>query len=310
MKKPALGRGLEAILGGTTTGVATAGGGAGSGLMFDAPRRHGPEVLAGARIVEIEKVSAGRGQPRRKFAEGPLEELANSIREQGLIQPIVVTERPGGYELVAGERRLRAAARAGLERIPVVIKNHLSERDLLELALVENLQREDLTPLEEGRAFQRLIVEHGLTQEQVAKRVGKSRAAVANTVRLLALPEPVREAIEAELISEGHARALLGLTTAAAQIKAARTITRKNLSVRETEALVKAAMNGGGNGNNGKGSDSRATVRDSQVVAMEQSLSRSLGTKVRIKAVGVRGRIEIDFYSEAELSRLTQRLSS
>ncbi len=230
MRRQPLGKGLNAILGnGATAGA--------SGAATAVELRLEPQQAAFE--VGVEEIVAGREQPRRRFGEEGLEELSASIRAQGVIQPLIVSRRDGHYELIAGERRLRAAARAGLDKVPVVLREAASEQELLEMALVENIQREDLDALERARAYQRLIESYGHTQEQVAQRVGKSRAAVSNTIRLLALPEPVQAALEQGFLSEGHARALLALPTAAAQIAAARKIAQKGLSVREAEDLVK-----------------------------------------------------------------------
>lgn len=296
MRKPALGKGLDAILGesppppvamtvpiAATIGVATPSG--------------------GPLEVPIEQVSPGRSQPRRFFDEDTLDELASSIRESGIIQPLVVMERPGGFELIAGERRLRAASRAGLETVPVVVKRDVAASQLVELALVENIQREDLSPLEEAKAFEHLVKDHGYTQEKVAQRVGKSRAAVANTIRLLSLPAPLRQAVEEGKLSEGHARALLGLSTTNAQVAAARKVISRGLSVRETEELVRRS-------GETKAPPKIARAADSACTAVERSLEQLLATKVRIKAKGKGGRIEIDYYSDEELNRLLERFGS
>jgi ParB family chromosome partitioning protein len=255
--------------------------------------------------VSIERISAGRGQPRRRFADDTLDELASSIKEKGILQPLVVVEASGGYELIAGERRLRAAARAGLETVPVIVKRDVSTDELVELALIENIQREDLTPLEQARAFQRLLEEHGYTQEEAARRVGKSRVAVANVIRLLGLPAQVRDLVEAGVLSEGHGRALLALPTAAAQIRTAQRIARKGLSVRETEELVRREARTATNG-----AEPAAVPPPSPLTELERSLMRALATKVRIRGSGKRGSIHIEFYSDAELDRLAQRLAT
>ncbi len=299
MRKQGLGKGLDAILGG--------------GRSSDpAPQRSAssPAETSGTPLlVEIEKVSAGRGQPRRHFDDGALDELASSIREKGILQPLVVTESGGGFELIAGERRLRAAARAGLERVPVIVKREVDPRELVELALIENIQREDLSPLEEARAYQRLMDDYAYTQDETAKRVGKSRAAVANSVRLLGLPTAVQQLIETGTLSEGHGRALLGLPTAAAQIQLAHKVARKGMSVRETEdatrALRESTPGSGGSARAGGSS----SARDPEIAALERSLSRSLGTKVRVRSGAKGGKIQIDFYSQEELTRLTDKLA-
>ena len=296
MKKPALGKGLDAILGSRVERET---------LSFDRDERH---ALSGAPpgllFVEIEKVSAGRGQPRRTFREDTLDELAASIREKGILQPLVVTRTAGGYELIAGERRLRAAARAGLEKVPVIVKAEIEPAELVELALIENIQREDLTPMELARGYQRLIDQHHYTQDQLARRIGKSRATIANTLRLLGLPDPVRDALEQGLIAEGHARALLALPTAAEQISSCRTIVQRGLSVREAEELVR--------GNSGRERSGTARERrkatDANLKAIEERLTRNLGTKVVVRGTGERGRILIQFYSRAELEGLLDRI--
>jgi ParB family chromosome partitioning protein len=292
VRKPALGKGLDAILGGSRG-------------MEEAYQRDASiqaERAGHPLMIEIEKVSAGRGQPRRKFDDGALEELASSIREKGILQPLLVTESGGGFELIAGERRLRAAARAGLERVPVIVKRDVDPQELVELALIENIQREDLTPLEEARAYQRLMDEYTYTQEETAKRVGKSRAAVANSVRLLGLPAVVQELIETGVLSEGHGRALLAMPTAAAQIQLAQKVARKGLSVRETEEATRAAKDEEPRGTGGRG-------RDPELVALERSLARTLATKVRVRTSGKGGTVSIDFYSQEELMRLADKLT-
>ncbi|MEE8310915.1 MAG: ParB/RepB/Spo0J family partition protein [Candidatus Binatia bacterium] len=292
MRKQALGKGLDAILGG------------GRG-MEEMPRRGAliqAEAAGRPLMIEIEKVSAGRAQPRRKFDDGALEELASSIKEKGILQPLIVIESGGGFELIAGERRLRAAARAGLERVPVIVKRDVDPQEMVELALIENIQREDLTPLEEARAYQRLMDEYAYTQEETARRVGKSRAAVANSVRLLGLPAVVQELIETGVLSEGHGRALLAMPTSAAQIQLAQKVARRGLSVRETEEATRAVKEEGPRGTDGR-------RRDPELVALERSLARTLATKVRVRTSGKGGTVSIDFYSQEELTRLADRLT-
>lgn len=300
MRQP-LGRGLDAILG------------AGPAVQPRTPAV-APHAAAAAAageqkgkplMVPIERVVAGRGQPRRKFEEEPLDELAASIRENGILQPLVVVANGANYELIAGERRLRAAARAGLEKVPVIVREPTGDSEMLELALVENLQREDLGPLERARAYERLLEHHGLVQEDVARKVGKSRASIANTLRLLGLPGPVLDAIEQCLISEGHGRALLALPTATRQIEAMQTTVRRAMSVRETEQLVRdwtEAQEAGAT------QSQRPATRAPGPV--ETKLSRLFGTKVRLRGGTRKGRIEIEYYSQEELMRLIDVLSS
>lgn len=298
MRKPALGRGLDAILGDPVPPPTA---------IVGVPDPARPSSLAGTPLeVPIGKVSPGRAQPRRIFDEDALEELAASIRETGIIQPLLVMECPGGYELVAGERRLRAASRAGLETVPVVVKRDLRASELVELALVENIQRADLTPFEEARAYEELVKTHQYTQEKVAQRVGKSRAAVANSIRLLTLPAPLRQAVEEGKLTEGHARALLGLSTTSAQVSVARTVIARGLSVRETEELVRRS----GQTKTPPRARTISAAADSAKTAVERSLEQLFATKVRIRSRGQGGRIEINFYSQEELNRLLERLGS
>ncbi|HYB98345.1 MAG TPA: ParB/RepB/Spo0J family partition protein [Candidatus Limnocylindrales bacterium] len=289
MRQP-LGRGLDAIFAGNEQGQPRDGG-VNSGKPL---------------LVPIERVVAGRGQPRRRFDDAQLDDLAASIRENGILQPLVVVARGGSYELIAGERRLRAAARAGLEKVPVVLREASSDSEHLELALVENIQREDLGALERARAYERLLETHGHTQDDIARRIGKSRSAIANTLRLLALPQPVLEGLEQGLITEGHARPLLALPTAARQIEAMQAIVRRGLSVRDAEQLVKDWTQVDGQ----ISTQGAAAKKKRPSSLMEQSLSRSLGTKVRLRGSDNKGRIELEFYSREELTRLIDLLTS
>lgn len=300
MRQP-LGRGLDAILGGNAAPSEPRAIPAVSGentALADGEQKGKP------LMVPIDRVVAGRGQPRRRFSDQELDELAASIRENGILQPLVVVPRGGSYELIAGERRLRAAGRVGLERVPVVFRDVSSEAEWLELALVENLQREDLGPLERARAYQRLVDQHGLQQEEIARKVGKSRTAVSNTMRLLALPQPVLDAVEQGSLSEGHARPLLALPTAALQIEVMQQVVRQGLSVREAEELVRTRAEQ-------KGQSTRTARKEKRTATpMEADLSRTLGTKVRLRGSPRKGRIEIDYYSQEELTRLIDFLSA
>lgn len=277
-RKPALGRGLSSLIPGK-----------------DVPRG------TSSREVEIDQLIAGRFQPRRNFAADSLSELAASIKEQGIVQPILVVPRGDKFEIVAGERRWRAAVQAGLARVPVVVRERRSDKELLEVALVENLQREDLNPLEAASAYARLKEEFHLTQEEVARRVGKDRATVANSLRLLKLPSPVRDRIRNGEISGGHARALAALSSADDCERLAEEIVRRALSVRQTEQRV-AAM--------GRQPPLRREHRrDPFTRDAEEKLSRRLGTRVRIVRRRRGGRIEVSFGSEDELIGLYERLS-
>ena len=279
MTKPVLGRGLSALLPGRD----------------DVPRGTQP------REAEIGRLVPSRFQPRRAFSEAALADLARSIREQGIVQPIVVVARGEKFEIVAGERRWRAAAIAGLERVPITVREKSSDRDLLEAALVENLQREDLNVLEAAEAYARLREEFQLTQEKIAERVGKDRATVANTLRILKLSSPVRDRIRSGELSAGHARALVALASTDDQEQLAEEIVRRALSVRQTEKRVARLAQG-----------DRVVVekrRDPFTRDAEEKLSRRLQTKVRIVRKRRGGKIEIAFGSEDELIGLFEKLA-
>ncbi len=249
----------------------------------------------------IEEVHANRGQPRTRFDEAALDELAQSIREFGVLEPILVRKRAaGGYEIIAGERRWRAAQRAGLREVPVFLRE-LGNAEAFEAALVENLQREDLNPLETARAFQRLIDEHGHTQETVAKRVGKDRSSVANVLRLLKLPESVLDRIGAGLLSEGHGRALLVAGHAKAIEKLAEAAVARQWSVRETERRAREAADA-------KPQGPAAPKKSANLRDLEERLSRALGTRTRVDDDGNgRGSITVPYSSLDELDRLIER---
>jgi ParB family chromosome partitioning protein len=253
--------------------------------------------------VAIDKISANPFQPRRSFDEAKIAELAASIRDQGVIQPLLVRRNGDGYELVAGERRLRAAIQAGLKEVPVVLRD-VSDNDALELALIENLQREDLNAIEEAEAYRRLHEQFHLNQEQIAEKIGKSRPAIANSMRLLMLPQEVQQEVASGKLSAGHARALLGLGTEAAIIAAAREIIAKGLSARAAEKLAARFKIGR--------KKKHAAPLDADLRALVEQLQRSLGTKVRLlQAKGAnRGKIEIKYFSAQDLDRIVQRLAT
>ncbi|MBI2443702.1 MAG: ParB/RepB/Spo0J family partition protein [Candidatus Magasanikbacteria bacterium] len=247
--------------------------------------------------VPVSAIAPSPRQPRRRFAEAELAELAESLRQHGVLQPLLVTELPGGkFELVAGERRLRAAEQAGLPTVPVMIKKFAADRDKLAASLVENLQREDLNPIEEAFAYQRLTNEFGLTQAQVADTVGKSRPAVANTLRLLTLPKEAQEALIEKTISAGQARALLSLERPAEQLQLLAELLASPRPVRALEAEVVAR----------RGTPKR---RDPNLAYLENQLRTALGTKVRISRRGGRGTIVLYYFSEEELKQLLSRLT-
>jgi ParB family chromosome partitioning protein len=267
-----------------------------------------PGSAPGVDEVDVDLIVPNPSQPRAYISEESLQELAESIREHGVIQPLLVTasDDNGVYQLIAGERRLRAARLAGLTRVPVVVKEAAS-RELLELALVENLQREDLSPLEEAQAYRRLAEDFSLTQEEIALRVGRSRTAVANTMRLLGLPDEIKESLASAAISEGHARALLGLDDEAARLEAWRRTTGRGLTVRQTEELVRRWPAATGRAPERSGDP----PADPQVASLEARLRASLGTKVELRRNRRgRGRLVLHFYSDEELNALLERLGA
>ena len=247
---------------------------------------------------DIEMIRPNRYQPRRRFAENELKDLSLSIKNQGILQPLLVRKDDTGYELIAGERRLRAAKMAGLKQVPVVIKS-ISDKNMLELTIIENIQREDLNPLETAEAYFQLISEFELTQDQAAERVGKSRSAVANFLRLRQLPEQIKSSIAEGTLSMGHARTLLGAPTAALQTAAYRIVVSKGLSVRQTEALVKRLNTGAK-----QPPKPLPSTKDRNLSDLSDELSRQFGTKVQIKQRGKKGKVEIEFYNDEDLDRL------
>lgn len=252
---------------------------------------------SGVAKIDIELIRPDDAQPRRKFDETTLDELAQSIRNQGLLQPLLVRRDGKGYRLIAGERRWRAAQRAGLSDVPVLVRE-ANDAEAFELALVENLQREDLSPLEEAEGYRRLLEERKWTQEQVAERVGKERSTVANALRLLALPAEVKQLLEAGELDMGHARALLGLPKSPEMVTLARAVVAEKLSVRETEARVKAGR--------ATGKTAKAAPKQSpEARRLVEDLQRRLGTKVRLSEKGGgKGTLEVDFFSYEDLDRI------
>jgi len=263
------------------------------------------EERSGVREIPVDEIRPSRLQPRQRFDETKLEELAESIREHGLVQPVIVRPHDGGYELIVGERRWRAARKAGLATIPAVVKDFDSDAEVLEVALVENLQREDLNPLEEASAFKYLIEELGLTQEEVSRRVGRSRPQVANTLRLLNLDPEIQAEIKAGNVTMGHAKALLSLSDKASQRQLFRRILTKGLSVREAEEAARRMAEGRPDRKDARGKggdDSDAAL----AAAVEEQLRNVLGTKVRVRSENGRGRVEIEFYSLEDLERIVE----
>jgi ParB family chromosome partitioning protein len=282
-KRPALGKGLSA-------------------LIPDAP-----EPRASAVEIDIDRITPNAFQPRGGMDDARLDDLARSIKSNGIIQPIIVRRTGERFEIIAGERRWRAAQRAGLLRVPVVVRDVPAgqDRPLLELALIENIQRENLNPIDEAQAYRRLSDEFQLTQDDIAAAVGKDRATVANFLRLLRLPDEVRAAVSTGALTMGHARALLALPNEGEQRRAARDVIARSLSVRETESLVKKTADAAR-----APSASAPKPVDVHTRAAEEKLRLVLGTRARIVRRGAAGRIEIDFGSEEELIRLYEQLTS
>ena len=281
-KRPALGKGLSA-------------------LIPDAP-----EPRSATSEVDVDRLEPNAFQPRNHMDDARIDELARSISSNGVIQPIVVRPKGDRFEIIAGERRWRAAQKAGLRRVPVVVRDVAAgqERSVLEMALIENIQRENLNPIDEALAYRRLAEEFHLTQEQIATAVGKDRASIANILRLLRLPDEVRAEVASGTISMGHARALLSLPDEAAQRRTAREVIARSLSVRETESLVRKAVETAR-----PAADPPPAPADVHTRAAEDRLRMALGTRVRIVRKGTRGRIEIDFASEEELIRIFEQLT-
>ena len=252
-------------------------------------------------LLKTSQLEPNKDQPRKKFDEEAIEELAQSIKQYGIIQPIIVCKRDDYYQIIAGERRWRAAKKAGIREVPVVVKEY-TEKEIAEISLIENIQREDLNPIEEAKSYKRLIDEYKLTQEELSERVSKSRTEIANKMRLLKLHDDVQKMLISGALSAGHARALLGLEVKKDQLKAANEIIEKSLSVRQTEALVKK-MN-----EPKKEKEGKSKTEDSLEFVykdLEKRLSDCLGTKVKISRKDKnKGKIEINYYSEDELDRL------
>ena len=272
--------------------------GLGRGLAALIPQRANP---TGSIEIAISRIRPNPRQPRQRIGQAELETLAASITAHGVLQPILVIETIDGYQLVAGERRLRASQLAGLDRIPAIVRQ-LADRDQLELALVENLQREDLGPLEEAQAFRSLVDEFGLSQEDIAARVGRARSTIANTLRLLDLDERVQAALVDGSISEGHARAIGGLATDQ-QARVATTVVDQQLSVRQTEELVRRLREP-----RPIAAEATKPRLEPELEHVEEELRRALGTKVTLARSRRGGRIVIEYYSDEELGQLYDRL--
>ena len=283
-RRPALGRGLSALI-----------------PSAPPPARDTVEPRSQPTEIDLDRLTPNPRQPRQQIDEGRLEELAQSIRSHGVIQPILVRKVADRLEIIAGERRWRAAQRAGLLKVPVVYRD-VPDTQLLEVALIENIQREDLNPIEEAQAYKRLADEFQLSQEAIATAVGKDRATVANYIRLLRLPVEVRNDLAADALSMGHARAILGLADDAAQRRVAREVVARGLSVRDTEALIRRESAP-------PAPPPPPRKVDPNTRAAEEQLKLALGTRTRIVRKGNGGRIEIEFTDEDELQRIYERIT-
>ena len=257
------------------------------------------------RHVKIADIKPNRFQPRHTISDASLAELMQSIKEKGVIEPVIVRRAAAGYELIAGERRLRAAQRLGLTQLPAIVRQ-ATDQEALELALIENIQRENLNAMEEARGYERLQKEFLLTQEALARKVGRERSTVANSLRLLMLPVPVQKFVEDDKLSAGHARAILMITDPARQIAVAREIVDRGYSVREAEALAR--------GETGRSPGTRNNVKktkslDQYLSSIQGELQRALGTKVRLVSQGKdKGKIEIEYYSNHDFERILKKL--
>ena len=283
MTRKVLGRGLEALISGNAAAVAT------EGL---------PQQQAGVTEVPVDAIAPNPYQPRTRFDETTLTELADSIRATGVIQPLLVRRTaPGEFQLVAGERRLRASQLAGLTKVPVIVRE-FDDRAMLELALIENIQREDLNPIDEAKAYQMLIDKIGLTHDQLSERVGKQRTTITNSLRLLGLPPEVMDMVSRGTLSAGHARALLGLENRGDQLAAARYVANKGFSVRRTEAFVKRKQR--------VASSKPRTAKLAGLHEWETKLQQRFGTRVVIAPGRKGGKVEFEFYSQEDLERLLE----
>ncbi|AUG56000.1 ParB/RepB/Spo0J family partition protein [Acetivibrio saccincola] len=284
MSKRALGKGLGALISEAKTS---------------------PDEKEGVLELGINEIEPNSNQPRKSFDEKALIQLSESIKEHGIIQPIIVKKEGDIYRIVAGERRWRAARLLGLKKIPAIVRD-FSNKQVMEIALIENIQREDLNPIEEAEAYERLIVEHNMTQEQISNSIGKSRPAIANSLRLLTLSDNIKKFLISGQITSGHARALLSLEDKKKQESICNEIIEKNLSVRETEKLVKSIKN--------KDKESKKKVVKKQdeheFEKVEEDLQNILGTKVKIINKNKKGQILIEYYSSEELNRLIELISN
>ncbi len=281
MEKRALGKGLSALI---------------------PTKEYMQENIEAVLNIPISKIKTNKYQPRLEFNKEKLEELMSSIKEKGVVQPVLVRKAGDGYELIAGERRLRAVTSLGIDRIPAIVKD-VADIDLLEISLIENIQREELNPMEEASAFQKFIDDFNFTQEKIATAIGKDRSTVANTLRLLGLPKKIREYVSGGSITAGHAKAILSLPTENEQLRVCSLVVKKGLSVRETESLALRRANGLG------GKKARID-KDQGLVDIENQLQRLFGTRVKILQGKKRGKIEIEYYSSEDLNRILDIFSA
>ncbi len=294
MEKRGLGRGLEALISGTRD--------KGQGTREDDRATTLLKAGKGQGVVNVPlgKIKANKYQPRGDFDKQALEDLANSIKEKGFVQPVLVRDVDGEYELVAGERRFRAAQKLNLKEIPAIVKD-VSDLDSLELSIIENVQREDLNPIDQAKAYKRLLDEFDMTQEKVSDTIGKDRTTVTNILRLLKLPKKIQEHVSRGTISMGHARAMLSLSTENEQNRLCTKVLKNDLSVRDTERYAKKMS---------VHSKKKVSEKDPNLLSLEEELRDTLGTKVRIHKGKRGGKIEIEFYSDADLEKIISRLKS
>lgn len=293
MEKRALGRGLEALLTSTAVESATLAG----TTVHPTSSTNAEQVLQ----ISTKLIKANKYQPRLEFNREKLDELINSIKEKGVIQPVLVRKTSDGYELIAGERRLRAVKAIGFEKIPAIVKN-VADLDMLELSLIENIQREELNPIEEALSFQKFITDFNFTQEKIAQVLGKDRSTVANTIRLLGLSKKIQDFIANAIITMGHAKALLSLPNEIEQMRVCNLIVKKGLSVRETESLVSRRA---------RSTKEPAEIKKEQgIIDIEGQLQQLFGTRVRIIHGKKRGKIQIEYYSTEDMNRILDMLNS
>ena len=281
MHRKALGKGLEALIPGSATGT------------MEAPR-------AGVREIPIDEIATNPFQPRTRFDDQGIRDLADSIKATGVIQPVIVRRSPdGSYQLVAGERRLRASSLAGLASVPAIFRE-ADDREMLELALVENVQREDLNPIDEAKGYQAILAKVGLTHDEISQRVGKHRTAITNALRLLGLPVEVQEMVSRGTLTAGHARALLSLESSGDQLATARYVIAKGFSVRRTEALINRKL---------RRLHTKPRARSADIADLESKLQQRFATRVTIRAGRKGGRVEFEYYGREDLERLLEAWS-